>query len=253
MYYKIINEVPLGRYKLEIGLKLRQAMLVNGLLFNSEAWHSVSQDDISSLKKIDEALLRFLLGSHAKALLETLYLESGAIPIQFIVASRRITFLQTILRREEEELTRRVLTAQLEDPCNGDFAELVRKDFNDIGLQFDLFFVASTGVIEYRKIVKNKIRDAALKHLKTLQQTHIKVNRIIYDKLETQPYLKSHIFSNEGTELLFALRTRTARTFKGNFSHLYGGKTECPFQCWDPALYEPALEDSQEHILVCKS
>ena len=70
----IINEVPLGKYKLEIGLKLRQAMLVNGLLFNSEAWHSVSQDDISSLEKIDEALPRFLLGSHAKTPIEILYL-----------------------------------------------------------------------------------------------------------------------------------------------------------------------------------
>ena len=72
----IINEVPLGKYKVEIDLKLRQAMLVNGILYNSEAWHSVSLKDIESLEKIDEALLRFLLNSHAKAPLETLYLES---------------------------------------------------------------------------------------------------------------------------------------------------------------------------------
>ena len=81
----IINEVPLGRYKLEIGLQLREAMLINGLLYNSEAWHSVTDQDISGLEKIDEALLRFLVGSHAKTPLEILYLESGAIPIRFIV------------------------------------------------------------------------------------------------------------------------------------------------------------------------
>ena len=39
----ILDEIPLGRYKLEIGLKLRQAMLINGILYNSEAWHSVSE------------------------------------------------------------------------------------------------------------------------------------------------------------------------------------------------------------------
>ena len=76
--------------------------------------------------------------------------------------------MQTIIRREEEELTRRVLTAQLEDPYNEDFTELVMKDFKDIGLLFDLPSVASTGVIEYRKMIKNKIIDAALKHPKTL-------------------------------------------------------------------------------------
>ena len=32
----IINEIPLGQYKMEIGLKLREAMLINGMLFNSE-------------------------------------------------------------------------------------------------------------------------------------------------------------------------------------------------------------------------
>ena len=34
-----IDEIPLGRFKMEIGLKLRQAMLLNGMLYNSEAWH----------------------------------------------------------------------------------------------------------------------------------------------------------------------------------------------------------------------
>ena len=43
----ILQEVPLGKYKLEIGLKLRQAMLVNGLLFNSEVWHAVTTQDSS--------------------------------------------------------------------------------------------------------------------------------------------------------------------------------------------------------------
>ena len=33
----ILNEVPLGSYKLEMGMQLRQAMLINGMLFNSEA------------------------------------------------------------------------------------------------------------------------------------------------------------------------------------------------------------------------
>ena len=45
----ILEEIPLGKYKLEMGLKLRQAMLINGLLFNSDAWHSVSLQDISGL------------------------------------------------------------------------------------------------------------------------------------------------------------------------------------------------------------
>ena len=53
----ILNEAPLGSYKVEMGLELRQAMLLNGILFNSEAWHSVTAEDITALEKVDEALL----------------------------------------------------------------------------------------------------------------------------------------------------------------------------------------------------
>ena len=94
----ILNEVPLGKYKLEMGLQLRQAMLLNGLLYNSEAWHSVTLEDIVALEKLDEGLLRFLLGSHSKAPIEMLYLESGATPIRFVVSSRRLHYLRTILK-----------------------------------------------------------------------------------------------------------------------------------------------------------
>ena len=46
----LIEEFPLGKYRLEVGLKLRQAMLINGICFNSEAWLSVSKDDVKALE-----------------------------------------------------------------------------------------------------------------------------------------------------------------------------------------------------------
>ena len=96
-------------------------MLVNGMLFNSGAWHNVTAADIKAIKKVYETLLRFLLGSHSKAPIEMLYLESGAIQIRFILSSRRINYLQTILKREDDELTKRVLKAQMDDTLDGDF------------------------------------------------------------------------------------------------------------------------------------
>ena len=34
----ILNDVPLGKYRVEAGLHLRQSMFLNGVLFNSEVW-----------------------------------------------------------------------------------------------------------------------------------------------------------------------------------------------------------------------
>ena len=108
-------------------------MLINGILYNSEAWHAVTDEDILALQKVDEMLLRFLLNSHSKAPIEFFYLESGAIPIKYILSSRRMTYLQTILRRDNDELTKRVYIAQQSDPCEGDFAKIVQDDLNMVG------------------------------------------------------------------------------------------------------------------------
>ena len=42
----IVSEIPLGHWRIQAGLQLRQALLLNGILFNSEAWHSVSNKEI---------------------------------------------------------------------------------------------------------------------------------------------------------------------------------------------------------------
>ena len=49
----IINEIPLAQWRTEAGLTLRQAMLVNGTLFDSEAWHDLTKKDVVLLKKVD--------------------------------------------------------------------------------------------------------------------------------------------------------------------------------------------------------
>ena len=69
----IINEIPLSQWKVMAGLRMRQAMLLNGILYNSEAWHGISEKDISVLEKVDEALLRGILSAHPKIPLEALF------------------------------------------------------------------------------------------------------------------------------------------------------------------------------------
>ena len=76
----ILDDVPLGKYRIETGLQLRQAMFINGTLFNSEVWHGIKPSDIEPLSILDHQLLKFILGAHAKTPSEFLYLETGASP-----------------------------------------------------------------------------------------------------------------------------------------------------------------------------
>ena len=56
----------------EIGLKLREAMLINGVMFKSEAWHDVTDTELKLLESVDEHLLRSLVKAHSKTPLEFL-------------------------------------------------------------------------------------------------------------------------------------------------------------------------------------
>ena len=92
----ILSEIPLGKYKVEAALHLREAMLLNGILYNSEAWHGVTNVHIVKLEQLDESLLQGILNAHRRTAKEFLYLETGAIPIRYILAQRRINYLRHI-------------------------------------------------------------------------------------------------------------------------------------------------------------
>ena len=89
----ITNEVPLAHWRISAGLRLRDALFLNCILFNSEPWHGISTTELEMIERIDEDLLRRLLKAHSKIPKEVLYLETGSLPIRFILKSRRIMYL----------------------------------------------------------------------------------------------------------------------------------------------------------------
>ena len=92
----ILSEVPLGKYKIQMGLHLRQAMLINGILYTSEAWHCLNNSHIEMLEAVDKHFMCQLFKSHSKTSSAFLHLETATIPIRFIIASRRLNFLHNI-------------------------------------------------------------------------------------------------------------------------------------------------------------
>ena len=130
----IVNVIPLPHWRVKVGLHLIQAMLVNGILYNSEAWHNICDKDIIPLEKVDEALLRGLLSAHSKTPLEALYLESGCIPIRFIIKSRRMMYFQNIIKKDEKEMIKKFYETQKANPSPGDFSEMIKDDARSINL-----------------------------------------------------------------------------------------------------------------------
>ena len=238
----IVNEIPLSFRKIQAGLLLRQAMLINGILFNSEAWHNISSKDVMVLEKVDQALLRGLIGAHSKTPVEALFLETNSVPLRYILKCRRIMYLHNILKKEETELVRKIYQAQKDDPLPGDFCEIVRDDMKDIGLDIPDCQISLYTKQKFKALVKNKISEAAFKYLKDLQTNHSKMQAINYIKFKLQDYLSSPLFNNESRNLLFRLRTRTVIGIKSDFKGIYSDTT-CPLGC--------GQSDTLQNILSC--
>ena len=88
----ILEEVPFGIYKVEAGITMRNSMLINGMLTNSEVWYGLTEKDISMLEEVDLYLLRKILKAHSKTPKEMLYLETGVLRISFILKQRRLSY-----------------------------------------------------------------------------------------------------------------------------------------------------------------
>ena len=112
----ILDEVPLGTHRIEAGIVMRNGMLINGILTNSEVWNGLSENDYKELEVVDEYLLRGILESHYKVAKESLYLETGLLPIRYIIKKRRLNYLRHILSRNREELISKIYYAQKRKP-----------------------------------------------------------------------------------------------------------------------------------------
>ena len=243
----ILDEIPLGKHRIEVALKLREVMLLNGILFNSEAWHGMTKSHIRELEKIDEDLLRRILKAHSKTPLEFLYLETGSVSIKWIVAQRRVNYLKTIMERDPNELVKKVFEAQKLNPTCGDFVKLVEKDMIDLGTTYDE--VTSENKEHLKKKLKINARSACFKELKSKLSSHKKIKHIQYKSFEIQSYLRSPNLHPEEMQTITALRSKCVKTIRTNFSSMYKNRIQCPLKCSS----ENPQVDTQDHLLTCAS
>merc|ERR1719319_1363010 len=97
----ILRDIPLGNKRIRVGLELRHAMFLNGILFNSETWIGFHKKDIQMLEVLDHKILRMITGAHSKIPSEMLYLETGELDISSVISVRRLSYWHNILRRHK--------------------------------------------------------------------------------------------------------------------------------------------------------
>ena len=240
----MLNDLCLGKFHFEAGNILRNSLLLSTLLSNSEAWYDITSKEVKELESVDEALLRKIFSAHSKTPLETLYLESGNVPIRFLLKARRLNFLWYILNEDRGSLIRSFFDAQRENPSERDWIQTVKQDLNDLEITLSMEEISKMSKLEFKELVKEAVRELAFKYLQQLRVSHRKAEDLVYENLNLQNYLlagsRTQMTIHE-RQFLFALRTRMVDV-KANFKI---GQRDIRCRACSQA------EESQEHILQC--
>ena len=230
----MLEDLTLGEYYFEAANILRNSLLLS--------WYNVTKKEISNLESVDETLIRKIFSAHSKTPLELLYLETGNIPIRFILKARRLGYLWYILHEDDDTLLQTVFKAQCNKPVAGDWVKTVQDDLKDIDLDMSFSEIMKQTKDSFKNLIKSKVKAAAFTYLRNIQATKSKSKNIEYKCLELQNYLKP---GNNMTlqEKCFAFQARSRYVpVKCNFK-IGQSDLKCR-QC--------GVEDeTQEHIMTC--
>ena len=117
--------IPFGKYYYEVGVIIRNSLLVSSMLCNTEAWYSITQAEIELLETVDTQFLRKLMNAPRATPKEVLFLELGVVPFRELIMKRRIMFLHHILNEEPGSMINRFFQTQLKSVKQKDWVKTV--------------------------------------------------------------------------------------------------------------------------------
>ena len=219
----ILETVSFGSYYFEIAMTLRESIFLNGILTNAEIWYNLKNSEVEELEELDRCLLRKIFSTKISCPKEALFLESGAIPIGVIIKSRRLNYLNYLVKEKDSSMLSIFFHAQWNHEAKNDWTTQIRADLEDFCIPVDLDFIKSKSKESFKKIVRVKAEEYALNQLNCIKASHSKMENIFYTKLEMQSYLKSKNINPDEAKMIFAYRTRMAN-YTENFRGPNGPK-----------------------------
>ena len=150
-------------------------------------------------------------------------------------------YLNTVLQRDDSELTKQVVLCQRKLNIDGDFYPQTKADMDFLSITEEN--VSQNNAGKLKEILTKHARASAYTYLLEKARSHSKVNDTIYANCDGCNHYNDSRFTPDITNNLFRFRTRTFLV-KNNFGNNYRNTNIlCP-------LCEQA-DDTQEHIFQC--
>ena len=108
----LLQEISFGEHYFVMALLFRESMLINSLLSSSETLYNVQKKHIEKLESCDKDLFCRIFGVPSTISYEAFYLETGCLPLKYVLQGRRLMYYWTLLNKPNIELVKKVFDIQ---------------------------------------------------------------------------------------------------------------------------------------------
>ena len=156
----ILSKFPLGKFYFKTALMLRESLFLNSVLTNVDIWYGITKTEIKQLDNLDLSLLRTFLDTPFTVLAEAVYMKLGCLDIETIIKSRRLNYLQYLLKQKKTSMLYKCFITQWKYPAiRNEWTEQVKIDLEDFGLPVYLEFFAGKSVNAFKLDIKRRAKE----------------------------------------------------------------------------------------------
>ena len=153
-----LEDMCLGPFYFEVALILRNSLFLNGILTNLEVSYGLTNEELTKLEQMDEALLRTILECPVSVPKEMLYLEMGATPLRYIVMSRRLVYYHYVITQSEDALIRKFYNTQKTKPTRNDWCLTVKDNLETIGIKYSESEIQNMSSYKLKKLTEQSYK-----------------------------------------------------------------------------------------------
>ena len=156
--------------------------------------------------------------------------------------ARRLNFLYYILNRPDSDLVKKFYYVQSKYPVKEDWVHTVNSNIEELKLNLNTDEIRTMKKESFKKLVKTKVKEAALCSLLEDKSRHSKMKDLFYKNLEMQPYFKHNRINPRTARDIFKYQTRLSNV-KTNFKTFFNDDLNCPVPSCSGI-------DKQSHLLA---
>ena len=197
---------------------------------------------VEMLESQDRSLLTRLFGVPSTCSYEAVYMETGLLPVRFILQGRRLMYYWTLLNKSDDELVKKFFNVQKEHSVNDDWIEQIKDDITSLGINLNEQEVKVMKKTKFKNGLKKKLKENATSFLYKYKEKHTKTKHL--NNYKFQSYLSSDKLTTNEKKLLFSLRTRSIDV-KRNYKKKFKFNMSCSL-CKDDSQ-----EETEMHLQKC--